>query len=72
MILRIGGIGSARRIDRPTTSGSSKVYNWSRSFILSQLAKLMALAIRFQGLLDDGVVINQAELARLANVTWGG
>lgn len=34
-----------------------------------RVAKLMALAIRFDGLLRDGVVSDQSELARLANVT---
>jgi len=29
----------------------------------------MALAIRFERLLDDGVVANQSELARLAHIT---
>lgn len=34
-----------------------------------RVARLMALAIRFDGLLRDGVVDNQSELARLARVT---
>jgi hypothetical protein len=34
-----------------------------------RVAKLMALAIRFDGLLRDGVVADQSELARLARVT---
>lgn len=34
-----------------------------------RIAKLMALAIRFDKLLRDGVVANQSELARLAHVT---
>lgn len=34
-----------------------------------RVARLMALAIRFDGLLSDGVVDNQSELARLARVT---
>ena len=34
-----------------------------------RVAKLMALAIRFDGLLRDGVVSDQSELARLAKVT---
>lgn len=33
------------------------------------IARLMALAIKFQGILDTGVVKNQTELARLACVT---
>ena len=34
-----------------------------------RVARLMALAIRFERLLDDGVVANQSELARLAHIT---
>ena len=34
-----------------------------------RVARLMALAIRFDQLLRDGVVANQSELARLARVT---
>ena len=34
-----------------------------------RVAKLMALAIRFDGLIRDGVVADQAELARLGHVT---
>ena len=36
---------------------------------IPRIAKLMALAIRFDGLLRDGVVSDQSELARLARVT---
>ena len=34
-----------------------------------RIARLMALAIRFDGLLRDGAVADQAELARLGHVT---
>jgi hypothetical protein len=34
-----------------------------------RIARLMALAIRFEGLIRDGVVADQAELARLGHVT---
>ena len=34
-----------------------------------RVSKLMALAIRFDGLLCDGTVANQSDLARLAHVT---
>lgn len=34
-----------------------------------RVARLMALAIRFEGLIEAGVVANQSELARLARVT---
>lgn len=36
---------------------------------LPRVAKLMALAIRFEGLVRDGVVADYAELARLGHVT---
>ena len=36
---------------------------------IPRLARLMALAIRLEQLLRDGVVANQAELARLGHVT---
>jgi hypothetical protein len=36
---------------------------------IPRVAKLMALAIRFEGLIRDGVVKDQAELARLGHVT---
>jgi hypothetical protein len=34
-----------------------------------RISKLMALAIRFQGLLRDGTVLDQSDLARLTHVT---
>jgi len=34
-----------------------------------RISRLMALAIRFDGLIRDGVVTDQAELARLGHVT---
>lgn len=36
---------------------------------IPRVARLMALAIRFERLLEEGVVANQSELARLAHVT---
>lgn len=36
---------------------------------IPRVSKLMALAIRFDQLLNDGVVTDQSELARLAHVT---
>jgi hypothetical protein len=35
----------------------------------ARISKLMALAIRFEGLIRDGQVTDQSELARLAHVT---
>ncbi|MBN2294220.1 MAG: hypothetical protein JXM70_17465 [Pirellulales bacterium] len=37
--------------------------------VVPRVARLMALAIRFDQLIRNGVVINQAELARLGHVT---
>ncbi len=37
--------------------------------VVPRVARLMALAIRFDQLIRDGVVANQAELARLGHVT---
>lgn len=36
---------------------------------IPRISKLMALAIRFDQLLSNGVIANQSELARLAHVT---
>jgi hypothetical protein len=36
---------------------------------IPRISKLMALAIRFEGLLRSGVISDQSELARLAQVT---
>jgi len=36
---------------------------------IPRVARLMALAIRFDDLLEKGVVANQSELARLAHIT---
>ncbi|WDI41473.1 hypothetical protein [Bremerella sp. P1] len=36
---------------------------------ISRISKLMALAIHFQQLLDDGVVEDQSDIARLSHVT---
>ncbi len=36
---------------------------------LPRVAKLMALAIRFDQLIRDGIVVDQAELARVGHVT---
>lgn len=36
---------------------------------IPRVSRLMALAIKFDGLISDGVVTDQSELARLAHVT---
>jgi hypothetical protein len=52
-----------RRIEKPTPA--PKVSDGR----VPRVAKLMALAIRFEGLIRDGQVLDQSELARLAHVT---
>lgn len=51
-------VGTASEPDRSATVGR-----------VPRVARLMALAIRYDRLLRDGVVSNQSELARLAHVT---
>ena len=53
-----------RRIEKPTPA--PKVVSDGR---VPRVAKLMALAIRFEGLIQGGQVLDQSELARLAHVT---
>jgi hypothetical protein len=56
------GHGNKRlcRLDTETVAGAGRV---------PRLARLMALAIRFDGLLRSGAVTDQAELARLGQVS---
>ncbi len=56
---------SGRR--RMVTRGSKPVE--AAAGRVPRVAKLMALAIRFEGLVRDGEVSDQSELARLAHVT---
>jgi hypothetical protein len=55
--------GRRRIVDKPPAEAPTPAGRVPR------IAKLMALAIRFKGLLRDGVVCDQSELARLAKVT---
>ena len=52
-----------RELDRDASQGTLATGR------LPRLARLMALAIRLEALLQEGVVANQAELARLGHVT---
>jgi len=54
--------GRRRIVDEPAASPTPEGR-------IPRVSKLMALAIRFDGLLRDGVVSDQSELARLAKVT---
>ena len=58
------GKSGRRRIVK--TSSAEKAVPAGR---VPRVSKLMALAIRFEGLLRSGVVFDQSELARLAKVT---
>ncbi|HMN97547.1 MAG TPA: hypothetical protein PKC43_13875 [Phycisphaerales bacterium] len=53
----------------PKAPGGKAVATDANEGRVPRVARLMALAIRFDGLLRDGVVANQTELARLARVT---
>jgi hypothetical protein len=53
--------GRKRLSERPATATSSPR--------VPHIARLMALAIKFKGMLQTGVVRDQSELARLARVT---
>lgn len=53
----------------PDPSGVSMATADADDGRVPRVARLMALAIRFEQLLRDGVVANQTELARLARVT---
>ena len=53
----------------PEPSGSSRAVADANDGRVPRVARLMALAIRFDELLREGVVANQSELAKLARVT---
>jgi hypothetical protein len=57
------GANGRRMLDGPTTKTVPPVGR------LPRITKLMALAIRFDQLIRDGVVKDQAEIARLGFVT---
>lgn len=58
------GIRGRRRI-----SNESSERNQTPSGRVPRISRLMALAIRFDRLLRDGIISDQSELARLAHVT---
>jgi hypothetical protein len=49
--------------------GKSAVRQLPASDVISRIARLMALAIRFEGLVNDGTVRDYADLARRGHVT---
>ena len=54
------------------TAGRKRLADGSRPVPptrIPRISKLMALVIRFQGLLRDGTVLDQSDLARLAHIT---
>jgi hypothetical protein len=53
----------------PESAGGKAAATDANEVRVPRVARLMALAIRFDQLLRDGVVANQTELARLAHVT---
>ena len=55
--------GHVRVADKPSPTEAVEIGRVPR------VSRLMALAIRFEQLLADGVVVDQSELARLAGVT---
>lgn len=58
--------GTGRRSRKKLTSGTKPTPPVAR---VPRVSKLMALAIRFDQLIRDGVVADQAELARLGHVS---
>jgi hypothetical protein len=58
--------GHGRRARKELRDGEAKVTTVSR---VPRVSRIMALAIRFEGLIRDGVVKDQAELARLGHVS---
>lgn len=56
----------ARRAKPPAEPAPARPADEGR---VPRVARLMALAIRFDELLRDGIVANQAEIARLSHVT---
>jgi hypothetical protein len=58
--------GHGRRARKELREGEAKPAIRSR---VPRVSRIMALAIRFEGLIRDGVVKDQAELARLGHVS---
>lgn len=60
---------SFRRVRRSRKAQSGSEAGSTPAGRIPRVARLMALAIRFDQLIRDGVVADQAELARLGHVT---
>jgi hypothetical protein len=58
--------GHGRRSRKELRNGEAKTATTGR---VPRVSRIMALAIRFDGLIRDGVVKDQAELARLGHVS---
>ncbi len=58
--------GLGRRARKELRDGEAKAVTTGR---VPRVSRIMALAIRFEGLIHDGVVKDQAELARLGHVS---
>lgn len=58
--------GHGRRARKELRDGEAKAATMVR---VSRVSRIMALAIKFDGLIRDGVVKDQAELARLGHVS---
>ena len=58
--------GHGRRARKELRDGEAKAATTAR---VPRISRIMALAIRFDGLIRDGVVKDQAELARLGHVS---
>jgi hypothetical protein len=58
--------GHGRRARKELRDGEAKTATAGR---VPRVSRIMALAIRFDGLIRDGVVKDQAELARLGHVS---
>ena len=63
--VRFGRAHRARRVKLPDEAPPTPATRGR----VPRIARLMALAIRFQKLIDDGVIENQAEIARLSHVS---
>jgi hypothetical protein len=58
--------GHGRRARKELREGEAKATTTGR---VPRVSRIMALAIRFEGMIRDGVVKDQAELARLGHVS---
>jgi hypothetical protein len=61
--------GRKRRQEKETSSSDRQLPEGAGGGSIPRIARLMALAIRFEGLLREGTIRDYAELARLGRVT---